>query len=45
MNPYVLSFQETSKVSIALVGGKGANLGELTRAGVQAPDCAIRYAI
>ncbi len=38
MNPYVLSFQETRKESIALVGGKGANLGELTRAGLPVPE-------
>ncbi|NRT72821.1 phosphoenolpyruvate synthase [Clostridium beijerinckii] len=31
MNSYVLSFQEIDKTKISMVGGKGANLGELFR--------------
>ncbi|NRT34502.1 pyruvate,water dikinase [Clostridium beijerinckii] len=31
MNPYVLGFQEIDKTKLAIVGGKGANLGELSR--------------
>ncbi|MBN7573465.1 phosphoenolpyruvate synthase [Clostridium sp. 2-1] len=31
MNSYVLSFQEIDKTKISMVGGKGANLGELSR--------------
>ncbi|WP_297428073.1 phosphoenolpyruvate synthase [Clostridium sp.] len=30
MNSYVLSFQEIDKTKISMVGGKGANLGELS---------------
>jgi len=39
MNSYVLGFQEIDKTKLALVGGKGANLGELSRiAGIQVPE-------
>ena len=39
MNSYVLGFQEIDKTKIALVGGKGANLGELSRIeGISVPD-------
>ena len=31
MNPYVLGFEEIDKTKLAIVGGKGANLGELSR--------------
>ncbi|NRT36179.1 phosphoenolpyruvate synthase [Clostridium beijerinckii] len=31
MNSYLLSFQEIDKTKISMVGGKGANLGELSR--------------
>src|SRR3984957_7659363 len=31
MGSYVLSFQEIDKTQVAVVGGKGANLGELSR--------------
>ncbi|MGE5399413.1 MAG: PEP/pyruvate-binding domain-containing protein, partial [Ignavibacteriales bacterium] len=31
MNSYVLGFHEIDKTKIAMVGGKGANLGELSR--------------
>ncbi|MDF2680144.1 MAG: phosphoenolpyruvate synthase [Brevibacillus sp.] len=37
MNPYVLPFQHINKDSLSLVGGKGANLGELTKAGFPVP--------
>ena len=32
MNSYVLSFQEIDKTKLSMVGGKGANLGELSKA-------------
>ncbi|QBD78148.1 phosphoenolpyruvate synthase [Ktedonosporobacter rubrisoli] len=39
MNAYVLSFQEIDKTKLALVGGKGANLGELSRIeGIHVPE-------
>lgn len=39
MNPYVLHFQEIDKTQLLLVGGKGANLGELAKVkGIQVPD-------
>jgi len=31
MNSYVLKFQEIDKHKLSVVGGKGANLGELSR--------------
>jgi len=31
MNAYILGFQEIDKTKLAVVGGKGANLGELSR--------------
>lgn len=37
MNRYVLPFQAVDKESLSLVGGKGANLGEMTRAGFPVP--------
>lgn len=37
MNGYVLDFQQIDKSSLPLVGGKGANLGEMTRAGFAVP--------
>jgi phosphoenolpyruvate synthase/pyruvate phosphate dikinase len=38
-NSYVLSFGEIDKTKLAIVGGKGANLGELSRIdGVRVPD-------
>jgi phosphoenolpyruvate synthase/pyruvate phosphate dikinase len=38
MNSYVLGFQEIDTTKLALVGGKGANLGELSRIeGIQVP--------
>ena len=39
MNSYVLSFQETDKTKLPIVGGKGANLGELSKIkGIHVPD-------
>ncbi|QBD83042.1 phosphoenolpyruvate synthase [Ktedonosporobacter rubrisoli] len=35
--PWVLSFEEAGHNELARVGGKGANLGELTRAGLPVP--------
>ena len=38
MGCYVLDFQEVDQTQVALVGGKGANLGELSRIeGVRVP--------
>jgi pyruvate,water dikinase len=37
MGPYTLSFDEVDGTRLADVGGKGANLGELTRAGFPVP--------
>lgn len=39
MSFYILDFKDTDKTKLALVGGKGANLGELSRIeGVQVPE-------
>ncbi len=39
MNSYVLGFQEIDKTKLSLVGGKGANLGELSSIeGIQVPE-------
>lgn len=39
MNSYVLSFQEIDKRKLSMVGGKGANLGELSKAkGILVPE-------
>ncbi|WP_028777402.1 phosphoenolpyruvate synthase [Shimazuella kribbensis] len=39
MNSYVLGFQEIDKDKLMAVGGKGANLGELSRiVGIQVPE-------
>src|SRR5262249_20696355 len=35
--PWVLPFSEIDRTSLPLVGGKGASLGELTRAGFPVP--------
>ena len=36
---YILDFKEIDKTKLAMAGGKGANLGELTRIeGVQVPE-------
>ncbi|MCL6628507.1 MAG: phosphoenolpyruvate synthase [Armatimonadetes bacterium] len=36
-NDYIRWFEEISKWDVSIAGGKGANLGELTRAGVSVP--------
>jgi len=36
--PYILWFSEIGKEDIPKVGGKGANLGELTKAGIPVPN-------
>lgn len=38
IKPFVLWFKDVGKDDIAKVGGKGANLGELTRAGFPVPN-------
>ncbi|WP_404452062.1 phosphoenolpyruvate synthase [Virgibacillus necropolis] len=39
MKPYVLEFQEIDKTPLLLVGGKGLNLGELSKIhGIQVPE-------
>ena len=39
MKPYVLEFREIDKTQLLLAGGKGANLGELTKIqGIQVPE-------
>ena len=42
----ILWFEEVSKNSISLVGGKGANLGEMYRSGIPVPNgfCVTAYA-
>jgi phosphoenolpyruvate synthase/pyruvate phosphate dikinase len=37
MERYVADFQQIDKTSLSIVGGKGANLGEMTRAGFPVP--------
>jgi phosphoenolpyruvate synthase/pyruvate phosphate dikinase len=39
MSPYIFDFQEIDKTNLAIAGGKGANLGELTRMeGIHVPE-------
>jgi pyruvate,water dikinase len=38
MNPYVMHFNETDSTSLPDVGGKGANLGEMCKAGFPVPQ-------
>lgn len=39
VNPYVLDFQEIDQTKLPVVGGKGANLGELSRIeGIRVPE-------
>jgi phosphoenolpyruvate synthase/pyruvate phosphate dikinase len=39
MNTYVLCFQEIDRTKFMVVGGKGANLGELSRLkGIRVPE-------
>jgi pyruvate,water dikinase len=37
-NQHVLRFQELGKGDVLVAGGKGASLGELTRAGIRVPE-------
>lgn len=37
MHPYVLFFEQIERSSLSVVGGKGANLGELSKAGFPVP--------
>jgi len=37
MDKFILWFEEVDKASLPLVGGKGANLGEMTKAGIPVP--------
>lgn len=37
MDKFILWFEEVDKTSLPLVGGKGANLGEMTKAGIPVP--------
>ncbi len=44
MNSYVLSFQEIDRHKLMAVGGKGANLGELSRIeGIRVPEGFLHY--
>ena len=39
MSSYVLGFRDIDKTKIAVVGGKGANLGEISKIeGLRVPD-------
>lgn len=39
MNSYVFSFREIDKTKLSMVGGKGANLGELSKVqGIMVPE-------
>src|SRR5215472_11144327 len=39
MSSYVLGFQDIDKTNIMVVGGKGANLGEISKVeGIRVPD-------
>ncbi len=39
MSSYVLGFQDIDKTKLMVVGGKGANLGELSKIeGIRVPD-------
>ena len=37
MEKFVVSFHEVDKQDLELVGGKGANLGEMTKIGIPVP--------
>ena len=41
MNDYVLGFDRIKKDDISIAGGKGANLGEMTSAGIAVPEGAV----
>lgn len=38
---YLVPFETITKEDVARVGGKGANLGELTKAGIRVPSGAV----
>jgi len=38
MRKFVVWFREVDKYDLSLVGGKGANLGEMTKAGIPVPN-------
>jgi len=44
MSAYIREFKEIRKDEIALAGGKGANLGEMTAAGINIPKGAVLLA-
>ncbi|WP_370589210.1 PEP/pyruvate-binding domain-containing protein [Thermoactinomyces sp. CICC 10521] len=46
MDSYILFFDQVDRSSLSVVGGKGANLGELTKAGFPVPDgfCVTTFA-
>ena len=41
MEKYILMFNEIGKQDVAVAGGKGANLGEMTNAGIHVPQGAV----
>ena len=41
MAKYILSFRDIRKSDVAIAGGKGANLGEMTAAGIPVPEGAV----
>ena len=41
---YIQRFQDITKKDVETVGGKGANLGEMTRAGIPVPPGAVLIA-
>ena len=41
MEKYILIFDEIKKQDVAIAGGKGANLGEMTNAGIPVPPGAV----
>lgn len=41
MNHYILTFEHIGKTDISTAGGKGANLGEMTQAGIPVPSGAV----
>lgn len=44
MNKYIRAFEEIRKEDIASAGGKGANLGEMTSAGIPIPKGGVLVA-
>ena len=41
MEKYILMFREIGKLDVEVAGGKGANLGEMTNAGIPVPQGAV----